>query len=378
MQHRKRTGIDELWDMTCSRLRIGPSPDSRAVFEYLLTQYSNPDRHYHTMNHAVFCVHTAFFFFDSFEHPYEAIMALWFHDVIYDTHKTRGYNEHASAAVAQSLLKKLGLPEDRIEIIYKYILATQHSYEPEDHDCALVMDADLAQITAENPERTASRIRLEYSWVPRHSYVPERKKILKNLLGRDHFFNTEEFRNTSMEHRQIPELTLEEVARKNIISEIQLLGAKVIVGGTFDLFHEGHKRLIKESFRASSKHHGGAVTIGVTSEEMASKKSHPVQPYEVRVNQISDYIKSHLMTRNTYYGNQWKIVPLNDPVGDAGTGDYDILVASKETREGALKVNEIRAANRLPKLILDIIPPILDKSGQWISSTRLRREEELS
>ena len=84
------------------------------------------------------------------------------------------------------------------------------------------------------------------------------------------------------------------------------------------------------------------------------------------------------MTRNTYYGNQWKIVPLNDPVGDAGTGDYDILVASKETREGALKVNEIRAANRLPKLILDIIPPILDKSGQWISSTRLRREEELS
>ena len=123
--------------------------------------------------------------------------------------------------VAQSLLKKLGLPEDRIEIIYKYILATQHSYEPEDHDCALVMDADLAQITAENPERTTSRIRLEYSWVPRHSYVPERKKILKNLLGRDHFFNTEEFRNTSMEHRQIPELTLEEVARKNIISEIQ-------------------------------------------------------------------------------------------------------------------------------------------------------------
>jgi len=354
MSHRKRTGLDELWDMTCARLRIGPSPDSRAVLEYLLVQYSNPDRHYHTMNHAVFCVHTAFFFFDSFEHPYEAIMALWFHDVIYDTHKTDGYNERASADAAQSLLTKLGLPGDRIATIRKYILATQHSYAPEDHDCALVMDADLAQITAESPERTASRIRLEYSWVPRHVYVPERKKILKNLLGKDHFFHTEEFRNTSTDHRSIPERTLEEVARKNIISEIQILGANVIVRGTFDLLHEGHKLLIKEAFRASSKHHGGTVTIGVTSEEMASRKSHPVQPYEVRVEQISDYIKSHLMNHNTYYGNQWKIVPLNDPVGDAGTGDYDILVASEETRDGAIKVNEIRAANRLPKLFLDL------------------------
>jgi len=366
-----------MWDMTCSRLRIEPSPDSRSVLEYLLTQYSDPERHYHTVNHMMFCVNTAFFFFDSFEHPYEAVMALWFHDVVYDTHKTGGFNESASANVADSLLTKLGLEEDRIAIIRKYIIATQHSREPEDHDCALVMDADLAQIAAETPERTASRIRLEYYWVPRHVYVPERKKILKDLLSRDHFFHTDEFRNMSMAHRSIYEQTLEEVARKNIISEIQLLGANVIVGGTFDLFHEGHKRLIKEAFHASSKHHGGTVTIGVTSDEMASKKSHPVQPYDVRVKQISDYIKSHFMTRNTYYGNQWHIVPLNDPVGDAGTGDYDILVASEETREGALKVNEIRAANRLPKLILDIIPPLLDKTGQRISSTRLRREGNL-
>ena len=111
------------------------------------------------------------------------------------------------------------------------------------------------------------------------------------------------------------------------------------LGGTFDhLFsHDGHKLLLKTAFEL-----GEQVAIGLVNSE---------------------------------YPDQCTIIPLNDPFGPAITNpDIQIHVSSEETYKVAMKINELRAKNGIPRMIIVIIPLVLGADGTRISSTKIRKE----
>lgn len=142
---------------------------------------------------------------------------------------------------------------------------------------------------------------------------------------------------------------------------------KVMVGGTFDPLHDGHKRLISRSFELAGS--GGEVTIGLTTDIFASRKSHPVRPFNERRESLERFI------RENRWNAAWSIEPLNDRFGSALVAEFDALVVSEETLPIARDINRIRRERGRSKVDIHQITCVLAEDGKWISSTRIYRGE---
>jgi pantetheine-phosphate adenylyltransferase len=351
--------IEKAWKETCAGLGVHPDAE---VYALIFEAYSQKTRRYHSLWHLEHCISLGHRHF--FDYPSEAMMALFFHDFVYDTHRDDALNVADSAEECGKLLEKMyvdsGMNPDMIVIdrVKSYILTTTHTDPPKSGDESLIMDIDISMIAAYKPDEIENWIREEYAWVPFNDYRRARKNILINLY----------LRGVELYHTSYYRSKFGADTRNRILHMIQLNGAVVALGGTFDLLHVGHEALITEAFRMTANRKDGRVIIGLTSDEMASKKSHPVQPYGVRERQLENLIKRHR------YHSKWLITRLDDPVGDLGTNPfYDILVASEETRKGAEYVNELRKMIGLNPVILDLINVVTDRYGKRISSTMLRK-----
>ncbi len=142
---------------------------------------------------------------------------------------------------------------------------------------------------------------------------------------------------------------------------------KVMVGGTFDPLHDGHKRLLSRSFELAG--HSGCVVIGLTTDRFASKKQHPVRHYEERRKGLVDFISS------SGFPARWSIEPLGDKYGSALDADFDALVVSEETLPAATEINRLRKEHGKRKVDIHQITCVLAEDGRWISSTRIYRGE---
>jgi pantetheine-phosphate adenylyltransferase len=142
---------------------------------------------------------------------------------------------------------------------------------------------------------------------------------------------------------------------------------KVMVGGTFDPLHDGHKRLLTRSFELAGP--DGHVVIGLTSDSFASRKIHPIRPFAARSADLKRYISSNI------HATQWVIEPLNDRFGSAIDADFDALIVSEETLPVAVEINNIRRQKGQKKVDIHQISCVLAEDGRWISSTRICRGE---
>jgi pantetheine-phosphate adenylyltransferase len=142
---------------------------------------------------------------------------------------------------------------------------------------------------------------------------------------------------------------------------------KVMVGGTFDPLHDGHKRLLTRSFEIAGP--GGHVVIGLTSDSFASHKTHPIHPFATRKADLEQYISS------TINSTQWDLEPLNDRYGSAIDADFDALIVSEETLAVAIEINKLRREKGRKKVDIHQISCVLAEDGRWISSTRIYRGE---
>ena len=140
-----------------------------------------------------------------------------------------------------------------------------------------------------------------------------------------------------------------------------------MVGGTFDPFHDGHKRLLTRSFELAGP--DGHVVIGLTSDSFASRKNHPIRPFASRKLDLERYILSH------DYSTKWAIEPLEDRYGSAIDADFDALIVSEETLPVAVEINKLRREQRKKKVDIHQISCVLAEDGHWISSTRIYRGE---
>jgi pantetheine-phosphate adenylyltransferase len=142
---------------------------------------------------------------------------------------------------------------------------------------------------------------------------------------------------------------------------------KVMVGGTFDPLHDGHKRLLDRSFSIAGP--GGHVVIGLTTDSFASRKTHPIRPFSVRKAELEQYIT------HGNYETPWTIEPLSDRFGSAIIADFDAIVVSEETLPVAIEINKIRKENKKKKVDIHQISCVLAEDDRWISSTRIYRGE---
>ena len=167
-----------------------PSPQ---LFRQLEEMYRQPTRFYHTDQHISECLaaldqHTALA-----ERRAEVEIAIWFHDVIYDSR--RSDNEEQSASLAIDVLSGLRVARDRTARIEAMILATK-SHRAHDRDSQLLLDIDLG-ILGQPPAvfaRYDEAIRREYAWVPEEQYRAGRADVLKTFLGRPGIYVTRTFR----------------------------------------------------------------------------------------------------------------------------------------------------------------------------------------
>ncbi|MDO8870017.1 MAG: phosphopantetheine adenylyltransferase [Methanobacteriaceae archaeon] len=137
---------------------------------------------------------------------------------------------------------------------------------------------------------------------------------------------------------------------------------KVAVGGTFDKFHKGHRRLLEEAFRI-----GDEVIIGVTSDYFGGKKG-DIDPCDTRMSNLRDFLSQ--------YPQKFSVVRLDDSYGPTiHESEFDAIVVSKETEPAAQEINKIRKKNKIPYLDIIVIDMVSADDGVPISSTRIRKGE---
>lgn len=136
---------------------------------------------------------------------------------------------------------------------------------------------------------------------------------------------------------------------------------KVAVGGTFDKFHDGHKKLLSTAFALGNK-----IEIGVTSDEFGGLKG-DIDSFEDR----SNYVKSFFSDKSNF-----NVLSLDDPFGTTiFDEDFDAIVVSEETEPTAIKINEIRSSKGMNPLDIVVVSFVLAEDGEPISSTRIRKGE---
>ncbi|WP_297071039.1 phosphopantetheine adenylyltransferase [Thermococcus sp.] len=138
---------------------------------------------------------------------------------------------------------------------------------------------------------------------------------------------------------------------------------KVVVGGTFDRLHLGHKALLRKAFDV-----GKYVYIGLTADEMVRSKPYAekVLPYGLR---LRDLIK--FLAVNGY--SNYRILKIHTAIGFAAElRSLEAIVVSEETYKGALIVNSAREERGMRPLKIVTIGIVKSSLGPRISSSLIR------
>jgi pantetheine-phosphate adenylyltransferase len=136
---------------------------------------------------------------------------------------------------------------------------------------------------------------------------------------------------------------------------------KVAVGGTFDKFHDGHKKLLSTAFEI-----GNEIEIGVTSDAFGGLKG-DIDSCEERMSNLKTFFSDK---------SNFVVVPLDDPYGTTiYDEDFEAIVVTEETEPTAVKINEIRVSKAMKPIDIVVVSFVLAYDGTPISSTRIRSGE---
>jgi len=169
-------------------------PNPQATWQQLASLYSEPHRHYHTLDHVAACLDWLDQYHHLAEEPLCLELALWAHDVIYDPRASD--NEARSADWFAQHFADSDLTDQQRARVHELILATIHPHPPTDPDMALLQDIDLSILgaDAELYDRYEGWIRQEYEFVPEEAFRKGRSAVLQSFLEQDVIYHTAELR----------------------------------------------------------------------------------------------------------------------------------------------------------------------------------------
>jgi len=167
--------------------KINILPQAERIWECLDTLYNEDTRHYHNLEHISDCLEKLDTWPIEIPHKNAVELAIWFHDVIYDSQ--RADNEESSAALATHLLRGHPLEAEAGALI----LATRHKETQGMQAEEVLCDIDLSILGAMSEGKYmsyAKKIRQEYAWVPDDEYCEARTRVLGNFLNREELYQT--------------------------------------------------------------------------------------------------------------------------------------------------------------------------------------------
>ena len=169
-------------------------PNPQATWQQLASHYSEPHRHYHTLDHVAACLNWLDQYHHLAEDPLCIELALWTHDVIYDPSATD--NEARSADWFAQQFTDSDLTDQQRARVHELILATIHPHPPKDADMALLQDIDLSILGADAKlyDRYEGWIRQEYAFVPEEAFRKGRSAVLRSFLDQDVIYHTADLR----------------------------------------------------------------------------------------------------------------------------------------------------------------------------------------
>jgi pantetheine-phosphate adenylyltransferase len=148
---------------------------------------------------------------------------------------------------------------------------------------------------------------------------------------------------------------------------VKKLFETVAVGGTFDLFHRGHRVLLMKAFEV-----GNHVLIGLCSDGFVEKmrKPHRIASYAQRLEELKKLLKKNGVLERA------EIIPLDDAYGiTLSDKRIDAIVVSEETEPRAREINEKRKSLGMSQLPIITVNMVVSEDYYPISSTRIWFEE---
>jgi len=138
---------------------------------------------------------------------------------------------------------------------------------------------------------------------------------------------------------------------------------KVVIGGTFDILHKGHKALLRRAFGL------GEVEIGLTSDKMARAiRNRKIKNFEERKKELENFIIKEFKVEP-------KITEIEDKFGFTLNKDFDYIVVSPETYKTALEINRERKREKKKPIKIVKIDFVLAEDGKPISAERIVKGE---
>ncbi|GIM93550.1 HD domain-containing protein [Paractinoplanes toevensis] len=204
--------VDEFRAAARSAGATADAADLDAAGEYLLSRWSEPQRHYHTVAHLSAVLEVVEDFAGLAPHPERVRLAAWMHDAVYDPRALGDANERDSAEFAAGLLATLGVPAQVADEVARLVgLTAGHATGADDPDGELLCDADLAILAGDDEAYAAytAAIRREYAHVPDAAFKDGRAQVLKALLELPTIYRLEPLRER-----------WEERARRNLEREL--------------------------------------------------------------------------------------------------------------------------------------------------------------
>lgn len=139
----------------------------------------------------------------------------------------------------------------------------------------------------------------------------------------------------------------------------------VVIGGTFDKLHAGHRSLIDTALGLGNK-----VTIGLTSDSYAGNKTTNIDGYSARYANVAEYILKQSAK------DRVSLVEINDEFGiTLNESAIDAIIVTNNTKPNALLINKKRVEKNLDKIKIITIPYQKGPDGKIISSSRIRNGE---
>lgn len=166
------------------------------------------NRYYHTFRHIFYMLDNI----KDFELPPKdrilLELAIWFHDLVYDT--TFDKNEQYSANAFEEFGKEIGLKKKYIRQVKSLIMITTHKKLPLTKLEKIICDLDLREFVSDRQELNAVEVRKEYSHLSDEEWEKSRTEFVESMLGKRHIYHTKRYRHM-----------LEDQARLNLAKEIE-------------------------------------------------------------------------------------------------------------------------------------------------------------
>lgn len=203
---------DPITDLRTDWLRY--TGDDGTILDALVRRHRERHRHYHTLGHTVAVLRhvDALASIEVVEDLGAVVVAAWYHDAVYEPRSPA--NERASARLARRDLTRLGWDDQRSDVVATMIEGTVDHVGPANTDTAVLFDADLAILGADNDVYAGyvRDVRAEYAHIDDDAWKIGRLDVLNGFLGRERIYAT----TTGFDR-------WESTARMNLLDEIDEL-----------------------------------------------------------------------------------------------------------------------------------------------------------